>query len=152
MPNFIIDNIWVISSIVIALISLGVSMWAITVSKQAHKLAETKFKRDKEIEKPILFNHHIGNGNRFVAVIRDYSANKNLRIDKIETKLPEDDNYIEIPFETKRNDSINPPQVTVITNDSFNVLDGYNFKIYTNFGDVLECNRSSLLSEKNPDD
>jgi len=140
------------AAIIIAVISLLVSIWAITVSKRANRLAETKFEREKKIEKPVLFNAHVDSAGCFVFIIEDYSANKNLRIDKIEFKRDEDNTYGEITFEVRRNDSINPPQMEVITQDSFNVLDALWFKIHTNFGEVLEFKQGSYFSNENPKD
>ncbi len=141
-----------IAAIIIAGISLLVSIWAITVSKQANKLAETKFTRDKEIEKPILFNVHTNGADNFVFVIEDYSANKNLRIDKIEFTTSKGGDYKGIPFDIRRNDKINPSQVDVTTTDKFMVLDAFWFKIYTNQGEVLEHEHCSAFEEKNTDD
>lgn len=146
--DFLWNNAWIILPVIIAMISLGVSIWAIRVSKRANNLAETQFNREKEIEKPVLFNVHVDGGDRFVLVIEDYSANKNLRIDTIEGKLPEDDNYKQIPFDVNRNDSVNPPQVTLRTYDKFNVLDGCDFKIYTNFGEI-KYKYGSMFSTEN---
>ena len=138
------------AAIIVAFISLLVSIWAIKVSKRANRLAETKFEREKNIEKPILFNTYVDTEDRFVFVIEDYSNNKNLRIDKVEVITPQRKDYMEIDFDTNYNDAANPPQMVVVTKDSFNPLEAYTFKIYTNFNAILEYNHGTIFSEDKP--
>jgi hypothetical protein len=139
-------------ALAISIISIGIAGCALFFSKKANDLANAIHEREKKIEKPILLNAHVNNAENFVFVIEDYSGNKNLRIDNIEFAISENGDYKDIPFEVRRNDKINPSQVTVTTNDKFNILDAYWFKIYTNHDEVLEHKHGSVFTEKNPDD
>jgi len=142
-------EVWALVISVVSVLIAGGALW---FSKKANDLARTIHEREKQIEKPILFNVHTNGADNFVFVIEDYSANKNLRIDKIEFTTSKGGDYKGIPFDIRRNDKINPSQVDVTTTDKFMVLDAFWFKIYTNQGEVLEHEHCSAFEEKNTDD
>lgn len=139
-------------ALVISLVSVLIAGGALWISKAANDLAKTIFEREKEKEKPKLINTHIDGADCFNFLIADYSANKNLRIDKVEVITPEHKNYINISFHTKYNDAAKPPQMEVVTEDSFNPLEAYTFKIYTNFDEILEHSQGSIFSTEKPDE
>ena len=124
-----------------------ISLLALIVSIGAFWLSIVAFKRSKYVERPSLVTAHFGGGDRFVCVLNDYSSSKNLRVDKVEVKPLGKKDYLSVNYETRYNDSVKPPQLVITSLDTFAPLDGYKFKIHTNYG-LIQEHFPGLFSEE----
>jgi len=129
------------------ILTIIISAFALLVSIGAFWLSISAFNRSKNINKPSLVTAHFTGGDKLVCVLNDYSSSKNLRVDKIDAKLTDTKCFISIRYETRYNDAVKPPQLVITSIDTFHPLDGYKFKIHTNYG-LIEKDFTSLFSPK----
>lgn len=82
-------------------------------------------------------------GNNYILHIQDFSASKNLRIDKVMIKPKNKWKYFQIDFSENRLPNQVPPVVELLVTDEY-LLDKWKFKIYTNYK-VLKFVRPGLF-------
>jgi len=114
------------------------------VSLRALYLSKKSYRRIERSEEPRYKNDRL-ESTLYILTYYDLTTARNLHIRKIEIKSDvKESEYREIKFEQKYFNEFNPPELSMYIEDEINVLEGYYFRIETNYNDI-EYHKTGVL-------